>query len=72
MIRVPNLLGKSLFEAETLLKSNSLKLGSKTYIHSLSLLPNTVVDQQPSESALIKVGDSVNVVLTQSKFGDNK
>jgi serine/threonine-protein kinase len=72
MIRVPNLLGKSLFEAESILKSNSLKLGSRTYINSPSLLPNTVVDQQPSENALIKVGDSVNVVLTQSKFGEKK
>ena len=72
MIRVPNLLGKSLFEAESILKNNSLKLGSRTYINSPSLLPNTVVDQQPSESALIKVGDSVNVVLTQNKFGEKK
>ncbi|MFA5803635.1 MAG: PASTA domain-containing protein [Melioribacteraceae bacterium] len=72
MIRVPNLLGKSLFEAESMLKNNSLKLGSRTYINSPSLLPNTVVDQQPSESALIKVGDSVNVVLTQNKFGEKK
>jgi len=72
MIRVPNLLGKSLFEAESMLKNNSLRLGSRTYIHSPSLLPNTVVDQQPSESTLIKVGDSVNVVLTQSNIGDNK
>jgi len=72
MIRVPNLLGKPLFEAESILKNNSLKLGSRTYIHSPSLLPNTVADQQPSENTLIKVGDSVNVVLTQSKLGDKK
>lgn len=72
MIRVPNLLGKSLYEAESILRNNSLKLGSKTYIHSPSLLPNTVVDQFPSENDLIKIGDGVNVVLTQSKFGEIK
>jgi serine/threonine-protein kinase len=68
MIRVPNILGKSLIEAENILKSNSIKLGNKTYIYSLSLLPNTVVDQQPSESTLIKIGDSVNVIISQSKI----
>lgn len=67
MIRVPNILGKSLIQAENLLKSNSLKIGMRTYITSSTLLPNIVVDQQPSENTLVQVGDSVNVVLTQSK-----
>jgi serine/threonine-protein kinase len=67
MVRVPNLLLKSLSEAESILKSNSLRLGNKIYIYSASYLPNTVADQDPSEDTLIKIGDSVNVVLTQSK-----
>ena len=67
MVRVPNLLLKSLSEAESILKSNSLRLGNKLYIYSASYLPNTVADQEPSEDTLIKIGDSVNVVLTQSK-----
>lgn len=66
-IRVPNILGKSLFEAERLLKNNSLRIGLKTYIYSKTLLPNTIVDQQPSENELVNVGDSVNVVITQNK-----
>jgi serine/threonine-protein kinase len=69
MIRVPNLLGKSLSDAEKILQGNALKVGSKTFIFSASLLPNTVVDQQPSENTLLKIGDTVNVVLTQSKIG---
>ncbi len=72
MIRVPNILAKSLSEADKLLKSNNLKIGFKTYIHSPSMLPNTIVDQQPGEGTLLKLGDSVNVVLTQSKPGDKK
>lgn len=72
MIRVPNILGRSLAEAENILKSHSLKIGVRTYIHSASLLPNTVVDQQPGENTLVNIGDSVNVVLTQSKFGEVK
>ena len=67
MVRVPNLLLKSLSEAESILKSNSLRLGNKLYIYSISYLPNTVADQDPSEDTLVKIGDSVNVVLTQSK-----
>ena len=70
MIRVPNLLGRSLTEAEEILRSSSLKIGNKTYISSPTLLPNTVVDQQPSENTLIDSGDSVSVVL--SKTGDSK
>lgn len=67
MVRVPNLLLKSLNEAESILKANSLRLGNKLYIYSSSYLPNTVADQDPSQDTLVKIGDSVNVVLTQSK-----
>lgn len=67
MIRVPSILGKSLRDAESILKENSLKIGLRTFIQSSTLLPNTVVDQQPSENTLVGIGDSVNVVLTQSK-----
>lgn len=69
MIRVPNILGKSLAEAENILRLNSLRIGTKTYIYSNTLLPNTIVDQQPSENSIIAVGDSVSVVLSQSKSG---
>jgi beta-lactam-binding protein with PASTA domain len=72
MVRVPNLLLKSLSEAESILKSNSLRIGNKLYIYSVSYLPNTVADQDPTEDTLIKIGDSVNVVLTQSKLNGIK
>ncbi len=67
MVRVPNLLGKSLTDAENVLRSLSLHIGVKTFIQSTTLLPNTVVDQQPSQDDLVEVGDSIDVVLTQSK-----
>lgn len=72
MIRVPNLLGKSLVNAESILRNISLKIGNKTFINSPTLLPNTIVDQQPTENSLVNLGDSVNVVLTQTKFGDKR
>jgi serine/threonine-protein kinase len=67
MIRVPGILGRTLNEAEKILKSNSLYIGLKTYITSSTMLPNTVVDQQPSEGSLVPLNDSINVVLTQSE-----
>ena len=72
MIRVPNILGKSIIEAEEILRSNYLKIGNKTFIHSPTLLPNTIVDQQPSENTLLSNGDSVDVVISQSKSGDSR
>jgi len=72
MIRAPGLLGKSLTEAEGILNKMELQLGNKTYIHSSNLLPNTIVDQQPSEGSLLKIGDSINVVITTNKFGERK
>ena len=66
-VRVPGIISQTLSEAEKTLKNNSLRIGTKTYIVSATMLPNTVVDQQPSEGSLVAVNDSVNVVLTQSK-----
>jgi eukaryotic-like serine/threonine-protein kinase len=72
MIRVPNILAKSFSDADRILRENNLRVGIRTYIHSPSMLPNTIVDQQPGEGTLVKFGDSVNVVLTQSKPGDKR
>ncbi|PKL82855.1 MAG: hypothetical protein CVV24_08015 [Ignavibacteriae bacterium HGW-Ignavibacteriae-3] len=72
MVRVPNLLSKSLSEAEIILKSLSLKLGNKIYINYPNTLPNTVVDQEPSEDTLLNIGDSVNVVLAQNRINERK
>jgi len=60
-IRVPNIMGKPLTQAEKILRSNSLKLGRITYQQSRSMLPNTIYDQIPSEGRFINVGDSVDV-----------
>lgn len=67
MVRVPNLISKSLAEAERILRELSLRIGKKTYLASPNLLPNTVIDQYPSEDKLVSYGDSVDVVLTQSR-----
>ncbi len=64
MIEVPKLLGKTLKDAERLLRMNSLNIGRISYYKN-SLLPNTIVDQNPSEGVLINVGDSVNVKVAK-------
>lgn len=66
MIRVPNLLGKSLYAAKRILRNNSLKLGKINYQKSPNLLPNTVIDQYPSENQLVNIGDSVDVFITKN------
>lgn len=66
MIRVPNLLGKSLREGKRVLRNNSLKIGKITYQFSPNLLPNTIIDQYPSENKLVAIGDSVDVFVTRN------
>jgi serine/threonine-protein kinase len=65
MVRVPNILGKSLKDAERILRRNSLRLGKQLYISTPNLLPNTVIEQYPSEQKLVNYGDSVDVTLTK-------
>lgn len=66
MVRVPNLIAKSEKEAIKILHRFSLKLGSKSYISSPTLLPNTIISQVPSQDNLLNIGDSVNVVISKS------
>lgn len=66
MIRVPNLMGKSLREAQEALRNLSLRIGRRKYIESPNLLPNTIVGQYPSENTLINIGDSIDVDITKS------
>lgn len=66
MIRVPPLLGKSLKEGTKLLRNNSLRLGKINYMASPNWLPNTIIDQYPSEDKLVNVGDSVDVLVTKN------
>lgn len=70
MVRVPDLIGRSFYEAENILKQLQLRVGSKTFYRSSTYLPNTVINHYPPEGSLIKIGDSVNVDLVGSKVGE--
>ncbi len=65
MVRVPSLVGKTLRSAKRTLRKFNLKPGKIIYQKSENLLPNTVIDQIPSEDALINVGESVDLVVTK-------
>ncbi len=65
MVRVPSLIAKTVKEARRILRRNNLSVGKIIYQHSQNLLPNTVIDQMPSEDALINVGEKVDIVVTK-------
>ncbi len=65
MVRVPSLIAKTVKEAKRILRRNNLSVGKIIYQRSHNLLPNTVIDQMPSEDALINVGEKVDIVVTK-------
>jgi eukaryotic-like serine/threonine-protein kinase len=65
-ITVPDVIGKSLSEAERILRENMLVVGKINYQRSFSLLPNTVLDQYPSSGNKIKEGEAVDLFVTTS------
>ncbi len=65
-VRVPDLMGKTLKEAERELRNNSLFLGKVNYQESPNLLPNTVIAQYPKKGQLVEIGETVDVFVTKS------
>ncbi|HSD62620.1 MAG TPA: PASTA domain-containing protein [Ignavibacteriaceae bacterium] len=65
-IEVPDLIGKSLSEAEKILADSSLKVGKINYQPSFSLLPNTILDQYPSRGNMVNPGDAVDLFVTKT------
>lgn len=66
MIETPYIIGRSLKDAERILRRNNLNIGTLKYEDS-PLLTNTVIDQYPSEGFLLSVDDSVDVWVARSK-----
>jgi serine/threonine-protein kinase len=69
-IIVPDLIGKSLAEAEKVLADSSLKVGRINYQSSFSLLPNTILDQYPSKGNKTNAGDAVDLFVTKAAGPD--
>jgi len=69
-ITVPDLIGKSLSEAQKLLADSALIVGKINYQPSFSLLPNTILDQYPSKGNKVNKGAAVDLFVTKS--GEDK
>jgi len=65
-IETPNLIGKSLTEAEKILNESFLKVGKLNYQPSFDILPNTVKDQYPSPGSKLNQGDAVDLFVTKN------
>lgn len=65
-ITVPDLIGKSLTEAEKVINDSTLKLGKINYQKSFSLLPNTILDQYPSKGTKVSSGTQIDLFVTKS------
>lgn len=64
-IEVPDLIGKSLVEAQKIISENSLAVGKITYQISNSLLPNTILDQYPVPGNKLNPGEKVDLFVTK-------
>ena len=66
LLTVPDLIGKSLVEAEKILADSSMNIGKINYQRSYSLLPNTVVDQYPSKGSKVNPGTKIDLFVTKT------
>ncbi|MBK7629966.1 MAG: PASTA domain-containing protein [Ignavibacteriales bacterium] len=64
-IIVPDLIGKSLTEAQRVLSDSTLKVGKVNYQISSTLLPNTVLDQYPAPGNKLNSGNTVDLFITK-------
>lgn len=64
-IVVPDLIGKSLTEAQRILLDSTLTVGKVNYQISSTLLPNTVLDQYPAPGNKLNTGNSVDLFITK-------
>jgi serine/threonine-protein kinase len=64
-IIVPDLIGKSLSEATRILSDSTLTVGKVNYQISITLLPNTVLDQYPAPGNKLNTGNTVDLFITK-------
>ena len=62
-IAVPNVLGKSLAQAEQLIAEAGLSMGRVTTEYSALLVPNTVISQRPGVGSLVSAGKPVELTV---------
>jgi serine/threonine-protein kinase len=62
---VPDVLLKTLTETEKILTAGGFQIGKITYQTNLDILPNTVLEQYPRAGYLVKLGQSIDLIVAQ-------
>lgn len=65
---VPDLIGKSLYEARARLKETQLKLGEITYEERENILPETILKQSIPPGDTFKPGDTIDLTVSKEKL----
>ena len=63
-VQVPNLIGKTEIEAETLLEDLGLRMQIRSHAHHDKIPENAVSDQSPAPGTTVKTGQLVRVSLS--------
>lgn len=71
-VNVPNVVGKDVLEGEKALDHDGLNMRRRATRYSPSTKPNTILDQSPHAGEIVKVGQTVAVVVsrTSAKEGE--
>ncbi|MCX7983301.1 MAG: PASTA domain-containing protein [Bacteroidetes bacterium] len=62
---VPNVVGKTLSEAERIILQSGFSMGRVTEQVSISLLPHTIIEQYPRAGELAKKGQPIDLIVAQ-------
>ncbi len=65
-VKVPDIVGKDVLEAEAALDKDGLNMRRRANRYSPDAKPNTILGQEPQAGAVIKVGQTVAVVVSRS------
>ena len=65
-VRVPEIVGKDRMAAESALTDAGLRMRQRATRYSAEAQPNTILDQSPKAGEVIKVGQTVAVVLSRA------
>lgn len=65
-VNVPNVVGKDVLEGEKALDHDGLNMRRRATRYSPNAKPNTILDQSPHAGEIIKVGQTVAVVISRS------
>jgi serine/threonine-protein kinase len=64
---LPDLTGREVREVENLLASRGIRVGSRTVLIDRSVLPSTVLEQDPPPGSRIETGGEVNLVISSRR-----